>query len=94
MAMEDRRIDTASRERLLLRIQMCHFVVLDTHLFLDSHPDCQMALDYYNKYLQMLKEAQMEYLSKFGPLTPMDYAGGSRWTWVDGPWPWEMEANA
>ncbi|WP_288235272.1 spore coat protein CotJB, partial [uncultured Anaerotruncus sp.] len=29
---------------------------------------------------------------QFGPLTMRENCNPNRWTWVDDPWPWEMEA--
>lgn len=78
---------------LLKKIQELDFALLDVGLYLDSHPTCQHAMAYYSKYLAMRKEAAKEYESTVGPLTPMSLGDANRWTWVDGPWPWEREAN-
>ena len=79
------------REVLLKRVQVCDFVLKDTVLYLDSHPDDQDALAYYRKHLQMRKEAAEAYTLKYGPLTHHEYDGGPRWNWVDGPWPWQNQ---
>lgn len=79
------------REVLLKRVQMCDFVLSDTALFLDSHPEDPMALEYYKKYLQMRREAADAFTQKYGPLTHHEYDGGPRWNWVDGPWPWQNQ---
>ena len=34
-----------------------------------------------------------EYEEKYGPLTPMSGVGCDSWKWIQGPWPWESEAN-
>lgn len=79
------------RERLLKRVQVCDFALNDAALFLDTHPDDQDALAFYKKHLEMREAAAKEFTDKFGPLTKADHDGGSRWTWVDGPWPWQNE---
>lgn len=79
------------REILLKRVQVCDFALNDAALFLDTHPDDQEALRFYKKYLDMRKEASKAFTSKYGPLTKPDYDGGSRWVWVDEPWPWQNE---
>ena len=79
------------REILLKRVQICDFALLDAALFLDTHPDDADALAYYKKYLDMRRATVDHYQSQFGPLTKDAYDGGPRWTWVDGPWPWQME---
>lgn len=82
---------TAEQKVLLHRIQVCNFVLLETSEFLDTHPANQEAIAYFNKYNEMLKESTQEYAAKYGPLAKSDFTGTERWTWVDGPWPWEME---
>ena len=80
-----------NREMLMKRIQVCDFVLIDTALFLDTHPEDPMALAYYKKHLELREKAVSEYTSKYGPVTKGDYDGGPRWTWVDNPWPWQLE---
>lgn len=79
--MEDKRT-------LLHRIRVCDFILNETALFLDTHPDCTEALEYYQRHLVMQKEAHEKYVAAYGPLNRGDYQGGC-WKWVDGPWPWE-----
>jgi spore coat protein JB len=38
-------------------------------------------------------EAVMEYTKKYGPLTAQNCMYENRWTWVDGPWPWEYQSE-
>lgn len=79
------------KDTLLSRIAASEFILVETALFLDTHPDCQRALDYYKKYLDIYKTAAAEYSEKYGMLSPDGYAGQNRWQWVDGPWPWEYK---
>lgn len=79
------------RDSLLKKVQMYQFCLFDIHLYLDSHPFCKEALEYYKKYSELSKEANREYTEKFGPLNHSDVDVSHHWTWVDGPWPWEME---
>ena len=80
------------RERLLKVIQMHNFACYDVALYLDSHPTCQNALRYFEKHKQLREEATALYNRQFGPLTTAELCNPNRWTWVEGPWPWEMEA--
>ena len=79
------------RERLLRRIQMVGFALVDLNLYLDTHPNCPHALEMFNEQSAQYAELQQAYADKFGPLSPSQ-AGGSSWDWISGPWPWEMEA--
>ena len=84
---------TAEQKKLYSQIQAYSFALLETNLFLNSHPENQMALDYYNKTLEKQKALTKEYEQKYGPLTVMGSGDTkfSTWDWVKTPWPWQME---
>lgn len=79
------------KEELLNLIGTIGFNMFDTVLFLDTHPNNQEALAYYHKYHELQKQAVKEYTTHFGPLSSDDVNDTNRWTWVETPWPWEME---
>jgi spore coat protein JB len=76
---------------LLARIMVTSFVLLETGLFLDTHPDNEDALAYYRQYLKMNKEAAAAYAGKYGMLSRSDLGETGNWQRVEGPWPWEIE---
>lgn len=78
---------------LLRRIQMYDFMLYEMILFLDTHPGCSDALELFRKYKALRDKAYAEYAAEFGPIISEQAASGDRWTWTDGPWPWEREAN-
>ncbi len=71
--------------------RVCDFALNDAALFLDTHPDNQTALAFYRKHLKMKADAVAAYIGQYGPLNHSQYDGGPRWTWADGPWPWQNE---
>ena len=75
------------------KIRELSFVLAEIQLYLDTHPDCSEALDFYRKHLEMRKKAAEEYTEKFGMLRHEDYIGQNKWQWTEGPWPWEYDAN-
>jgi spore coat protein JB len=79
----------AEREALLRLLQVCDFALNDAALFLDTHPDDAEALEFYKKHSDTRKKAEAEYAAKYGPIAQMSHAGGSGWSWVNGPWPWQ-----
>ena len=79
------------QKTLLSRIATCDFILAETAMFLDTHPNCTEALGFYKKHLEMRKKAAEEYSEKFGMLRHEDYAGQTSWQWTEGPWPWEYE---
>lgn len=79
------------RETLLKQLMEADFILYDTSLFLDTHPDNQMALDFFRAGQYAYDEALAAYEASVGPVVSYDVNTESGWTWVQGPWPWEME---
>ena len=85
-------MDQMNKDALLEKIQALAFAKTETELFLDSHPNDMLALDYFHKTLDALLAATAEYEARFGPLTTQG-ASRERWNWIDGPWPWQREGD-
>ena len=47
----------------------------------------------FQKYSALAESARAAYVERCGPLRQMDAAADDRFTWVDGPWPWEGQAG-
>lgn len=77
------------KESMMQTVRETGFALLDISLFLDTHPNDEKAMDYYNKYQQMNKEARREYERNFGPLNLNSVDTCNGWTWTQEPWPWE-----
>ncbi|MGN0659611.1 MAG: spore coat protein CotJB [Emergencia sp.] len=80
-----------TRAEAMKEVQMYDFALVDTGLFLDTHPDNQAALTFYDETRKKYLEAVEAYEEQFGPLTATDTDVENGWTWVQTPWPWEME---
>ena len=80
------------QKELFNKIQVLEFTIYDTGLYLDTHPTDQEALSYYHKNREMLNAAVDEYTSRYGPLTMDSVFSKNKWTWIEKPWPWELEA--
>lgn len=81
----------ASREQLLQYLNEVSFAVNDVILFLDTHPDCLEALEFFQKNSAARNEALAEYARLYGPLT-IDTANDTEsasWEWIKQPFPWE-----
>ena len=81
-----------NRQQLMSKIQQTGFALYDTSLFLDSHPECKAALEFFAENQRMYDQYMVEYEKNFGPLRAFDTDTGKGWTWIQGPWPWELEA--
>lgn len=82
-----------SKKKMMQFVRETGFAMLDAGLYLDTHPCDDKAMDYYNKYQQMHKEAVHDYENHCGPLTIGSVDTDKGWTWTEGPWPWEGGCN-
>ncbi len=83
-------VNQKDREKLLQFISEVSFALIDVNLFLDTHPYDEDALEYYEKYKRLRREAMKEYSKCYGPLLMDDVdTDCNKWQWVQGPWPWE-----
>jgi len=80
------------RQMKLLAVQQAGFVMYDTALFLDTHPNCSQALEHYARARSDYNQAKSEYESAFGPLTMSSAGANGCWDWISTPMPWEREA--
>ena len=79
-----------TKAQLMNKIQKLSFALYETQLFLDTHPECRRALEYFHELTVALTEARLEYQNRFGPITA-DEVVGEKWTWVMSPWPWQSD---
>ena len=82
-----------ARSALLKEIQAEDFALYETVLYLDAHPTCKTALEYYAQHKNAAKALRDEYEALYGPLTIYGNASNACWHWVDSPWPWQKEGN-
>ncbi len=80
-----------NKDELMKQIQEAGFALYDLGLFLDSHPENQMALDYFTDVQKEYSRLQSDYEMMYGPLTAFDTNTEHGWTWISDPWPWELE---
>lgn len=81
------------KSQLLNQIRAEDFALYDTALYLNNHPSSKEALCYYKARKENVAALKKQYENTFGPLTIDTNADNNCWRWVEGPWPWEKEAN-
>ena len=62
------------KKKLLNYIDAVSFALIDTNLYLDTHPNDKKAMDHFNQYQKARKQALKEYARNFEPLT-IDVSG-------------------
>jgi spore coat protein JB len=79
-------VSVVDRCKLLREVSAVSFAAWELHLYLDTHPCDEKALEMHKKYSERAMELKKEYEEYFGPLT---HEFGSGCIWVKDPWPWE-----
>ena len=75
-------------EQMLETIRSLAFVKAELELYLDTHPTCRAAIDYYHQTVRALDELTEQYQQMYGPITAAGSYDTERWQWVSTPWPW------
>lgn len=81
------------RTMLMREIQEYSFAVIESVLYLDTHPCDEKALEYHSKYSELYRMAVEKYEQRFGPITMYSGSEGEKWQWTEAPWPWEYTSS-
>jgi spore coat protein JB len=82
-----------NRDELLKHITAIDFMLVDLHLYLDTHPCDQDALMRYNAAAMQSKMLREQYERLYGPLTSYRSPSCYPWQWINNPWPWCTKFN-
>lgn len=77
---------------LMLQMQQIGFMLVDLNLYLDMHPDCEMAQKDFEHLRERMCHLRTAYEKQQGPLLNFGLSDSAfPWQWVDEsmPWPWE-----
>ena len=77
----------------LQKLRALDFAIQETVLYLDAYPKNKQALAYYHKLIHERNELRAMYEKTCKPLSIYGNTNHSSWDWVEGPWPWEPDAN-
>lgn len=78
--------------KLLEEVMRLSFCLVETNLYLDTHPADEKALMLHNTLSKKYNDVYTLYAREYGPLM---YTGMSMcpWEYIKGPWPWDIEYN-
>ena len=79
-------VSAVDKCKLLREISAVSFAAWELHLYLDTHPCDEKAIEMHKKYSERAIELKNEYEECYGPLT---HKSGSGCVWIKDPWPWE-----
>ena len=75
------------------QLQALSFAVSELGLYLDTHSGDEDATELFHQYVEQYADAMQKYEQEHGALTQMGAGVSGRYTWTEGPWPWEYDAN-
>lgn len=85
--------EEAEREELMTSIHAVSFALTDLTLYLDTHPDCPNGTELFHRLLKERLTLLADFSARFYPLTQLSIETGgadpSRYSWQEGPMPWE-----
>ena len=86
--------NSCEAERLLTLIRRLDFALVETNLYLDTHPYSRTALAYFERLSCERKQAVERYEANYGPLTAAANASHDEWLWSTGAWPWQIDKES
>lgn len=75
--------------QLLHTLMMTQFAIIETALYLNTHPGDQRALAQHKLLSDQFRKLVDEYESQCSPLTIYGRTG-KYWNYINSPWPWEV----
>lgn len=83
-----------NEKTLRRKIDAIDFAILETELYLDTHPNDRSAMQMLHEYRTRRKNEISNYEARFGKyiVTAKDVdTSADRWDWINSPWPWERQ---
>ena len=74
----------------LAELMAIQFAAHDLSLYLDTHAEDKEAFATYKEMLELYKEGEKRYIKMYGPIMKTDLASADSYSWLNGPWPWEI----
>ncbi len=84
-------VDNKDKKGIARCVYEVGFVLVETMLYLDTHPNDREALAYFARMKEQYKMCLCKYNEICGPLQFTDVDDENYWTWASMPMPWEME---
>lgn len=81
----------ADKHALMKNIYELGFILTETNLYLDTHPNDMEAIEYYAQIRDKYCNYMTKYADYYGPLDKLHMSNDNYWMWVSTPMPWEME---
>lgn len=81
----------SDKNAVMSKIYELGFALVETMLYLDTHPNDQEAINYYSEIKEKYSQCMKKYSDYYGPLNITHMGNDNYWMWVATPFPWEEE---
>ncbi|MFW5999304.1 MAG: spore coat protein CotJB [Halanaerobiaceae bacterium] len=75
----------------LREIMAVNFALLETILYLNTHPADEAVMELYNRFARRLMELIRDYQENYSLLVPHLPGEETPWRWIEEPWPWQID---
>lgn len=82
-------MESNSNQAMLQKIYEARFACVELQLYLDTHPDDEVAKADYLSYADKLNQLIARYEQVNGPLMNFGQSPTAAGSWVFGQWPWD-----
>ncbi len=87
----NRRPGSPVNVEMLREIMQLNFAMIETVLFLNTHPTCRPVLDLHNEFASRFNKLVERYQERYGPIYASYENAEYPWMWIEEPWPWEIK---
>jgi spore coat protein JB len=79
--------------KMTRELQELEFAALEMNLYLDTHPNDDLALRTFNSLVPRIDAARKACEAARGPIFNYGQSSTSKmpWQWIEDPWPWECD---
>ena len=74
--------------QLMEHLQIISFAIDDLRLFIDTHPNCEDAIECINELMTLRHMVLKQYTTKYGPIYSYMVDTDNGWDWTSAPLPW------
>ena len=85
------RVEMTNKSRIIQNVYELGFVMTEALLYLDTHPNDNEAIEYYNTMKKRYNDAVEAYENSIGPLTFNSTGVNNYFDWAATPLPWDKE---
>lgn len=76
--------------KMLEELMEIGFCLVETNLYLDTHPNDERALRLHNTFAGQYAELEAMYNASYGPLKATGMSPFP-WRYIEDPWPWDID---